>query len=143
MFDCDCFDCYQLWDRCDSSPNHKLIYQVIQAFEDNLFHDKNRKEKNGHPKAPKLANVSILPRNASPEKVEPEMVSLRRRMMGVRETTVKEMLLRRGRRTCLAGRVGVFEFSFMEPLESKCLELCFLWEKEKRRYSFYYSCWKN
>ncbi|KAL5552646.1 hypothetical protein UlMin_040047 [Ulmus minor] len=81
MFDCDCFDCYtSYWVRWDSSPNRELIHQVIEAFEDHLFHGEKskkngrgkRKEKNGRREAPKLADVTILPENASPEKAEPE-----------------------------------------------------------------------
>ncbi|KAK2973430.1 hypothetical protein RJ640_007931 [Escallonia rubra] len=37
VFDCECFDCYtSYWFRWDSSPNHELIQQAIEAFEDHL-----------------------------------------------------------------------------------------------------------
>ncbi|KAK2986068.1 LOW QUALITY PROTEIN: hypothetical protein RJ640_011509 [Escallonia rubra] len=37
VFDCECFDCYtSYWFRWDSSPNHELIHQAIEAFEDHL-----------------------------------------------------------------------------------------------------------
>ncbi|KAK2978041.1 hypothetical protein RJ640_000702 [Escallonia rubra] len=37
VFDCECFDCYtSYWFRWDSSPNHKLIHQAIEALEDHL-----------------------------------------------------------------------------------------------------------
>ncbi|KAK2986854.1 LOW QUALITY PROTEIN: hypothetical protein RJ640_011079, partial [Escallonia rubra] len=37
VFDCECFNCYtSYWFRWDSSPNHELIHQAIEAFEDHL-----------------------------------------------------------------------------------------------------------
>ncbi|KAK2978672.1 hypothetical protein RJ640_028834 [Escallonia rubra] len=37
VFDCECFDCYtSYWFRWDSSPNHELIHQAVEAFEDHL-----------------------------------------------------------------------------------------------------------
>ncbi|KAK2991215.1 hypothetical protein RJ640_001657 [Escallonia rubra] len=37
VFDCECFGNYtSYWFRWDSSPNHKLIHQAIEAFEDHL-----------------------------------------------------------------------------------------------------------
>ncbi|KAF7839648.1 uncharacterized protein G2W53_008130 [Senna tora] len=45
LFDCDCFDCYtSYWYRWDSSPNRKLIDQVMDAFEDHLTSGENAKK---------------------------------------------------------------------------------------------------
>ncbi|XP_030533384.1 uncharacterized protein LOC115742959 [Rhodamnia argentea] len=36
-FNCDCFRCYMsYWARWDSSPNHQLIHEIIDAYEDVL-----------------------------------------------------------------------------------------------------------
>ncbi|KAG6504680.1 uncharacterized protein LOC121985451 [Zingiber officinale] len=36
-YGCGCFDCYTTyWSRWDRSPQHKLIHQVIEAFEEHL-----------------------------------------------------------------------------------------------------------
>ncbi|KAK2975609.1 hypothetical protein RJ640_023541 [Escallonia rubra] len=40
VFDCKCFACYtSYWFWWDSSPNHELIHQAIEAFEDHLSND--------------------------------------------------------------------------------------------------------
>ncbi|KAF8409634.1 hypothetical protein HHK36_005712 [Tetracentron sinense] len=46
LFHCNCFRCYMsFWVRWDSSPNHQLIHEIIDAFEDGLFQTKNMKNK--------------------------------------------------------------------------------------------------
>ncbi|KAK2972370.1 hypothetical protein RJ640_014428 [Escallonia rubra] len=49
VFDCECFDCYtSYWFRWDSLPNHELIHQAIEAFEDHLSNDKGKqRDKSG------------------------------------------------------------------------------------------------
>ncbi|KAK7262113.1 hypothetical protein RJT34_29673 [Clitoria ternatea] len=37
LFNCTCFRCYMsYWVRWNSSPNHQLIHQIIDSFEDSL-----------------------------------------------------------------------------------------------------------
>ena len=51
MFECNCFDCYtSYWFKWDSSPNHELIRQAIEVFEDHLAHDEKLKKVNGRGK---------------------------------------------------------------------------------------------
>ncbi|KAK7387713.1 hypothetical protein VNO78_22503 [Psophocarpus tetragonolobus] len=39
LFHCSCFRCYMsYWVRWNSSPNHQLIHQIIDAFEDSFPH---------------------------------------------------------------------------------------------------------
>ncbi|XP_027331794.1 uncharacterized protein LOC113847113 [Abrus precatorius] len=51
LFNCSCFRCYMsYWARWNSSPNHQLIHEIIDAFEDSLSQNtkkgnKTRKEK--------------------------------------------------------------------------------------------------
>ncbi|XP_022877933.1 uncharacterized protein LOC111395935 [Olea europaea var. sylvestris] len=49
-FNCYCFRCYMsYWAKWDSSPNHQLIHEVIDAFEESLLmqnkKDKSKKER--------------------------------------------------------------------------------------------------
>ncbi|XP_010252589.1 PREDICTED: uncharacterized protein LOC104594128 [Nelumbo nucifera] len=45
-FHCNCFRCYtSYWVRWDSSPNHQLIHEIIDAFEDSLVQKSNIKSK--------------------------------------------------------------------------------------------------
>ncbi|GFZ03304.1 hypothetical protein Acr_15g0019120 [Actinidia rufa] len=45
-FTCDCFRCYtSFWVRWDSSPNHQLIHEIIDAFEDGLARGKREKSR--------------------------------------------------------------------------------------------------
>ena len=51
MFECNCFDCYtSYWFKWDSSPNHELIHQAIEVFEDHLAHNEKLKKVNGRGK---------------------------------------------------------------------------------------------
>ncbi|CAH8348365.1 unnamed protein product [Eruca vesicaria subsp. sativa] len=46
LFLCDCFSCYtSYWVRWDSSPNRKLIHEIIDAFEDSLEVRKKKKDR--------------------------------------------------------------------------------------------------
>ncbi|CAA7022636.1 unnamed protein product [Microthlaspi erraticum] len=46
LFLCDCFSCYtSYWVRWDSSPNRKLIHEIIDAFEDSLEMKKKKKDR--------------------------------------------------------------------------------------------------
>ena len=38
------------WARWDSSPNRQLIHEIIDAYEDGLFQEKNKKNKGGKTK---------------------------------------------------------------------------------------------
>ncbi|KAK2968514.1 hypothetical protein RJ640_027564 [Escallonia rubra] len=43
VFDCECFDCYtSYWFWWDSSPNHELIHQAVEAFEDHLSNGEDK-----------------------------------------------------------------------------------------------------
>ncbi|VYS45807.1 unnamed protein product [Arabidopsis thaliana] len=45
LFHCDCFSCYtSYWVRWDSSPSRQLIHEIIDAFEDSLEKNKNKKK---------------------------------------------------------------------------------------------------
>ncbi|XP_059309879.1 uncharacterized protein LOC132061014 [Lycium ferocissimum] len=45
-FNCYCFNCYMsYWVKWDSSPNHQLIHEIIDAFEDMVLKKKKGKSK--------------------------------------------------------------------------------------------------
>ncbi|XP_061339848.1 uncharacterized protein LOC133286444 [Gastrolobium bilobum] len=50
LFNCSCFRCYMsYWVRWDTSPNHQLIHEIIDAFEDSLAQTaKTAKNNNGN-----------------------------------------------------------------------------------------------
>ncbi|KAK2971068.1 hypothetical protein RJ640_022623 [Escallonia rubra] len=60
VFDCECFDCYtSYWFRWDSSPNHELIHQAIEAFEDHLSNGEGKKrDKSGRFDSVKFADTT-------------------------------------------------------------------------------------
>ncbi|KAF5726480.1 hypothetical protein HS088_TW22G00158 [Tripterygium wilfordii] len=38
VFECNCFRCYMsFWARWDASPNHQIIHEIIEAYEEGLF----------------------------------------------------------------------------------------------------------
>ena len=46
-FQCKCFWYYMcFWARWDSSPNHQLIHEIIEAYEVGLFQEKKQVKKN-------------------------------------------------------------------------------------------------
>ncbi|XP_076931694.1 uncharacterized protein LOC143596925 [Bidens hawaiensis] len=68
VFDWDCFDCYtNNWFRWDTSANGELIYQVIEAFRENLTsgeHEQVNCHVGRKPKKPshrKLAGKALTP----------------------------------------------------------------------------------
>ncbi|KAL2339238.1 hypothetical protein Fmac_013684 [Flemingia macrophylla] len=70
LFDCNCFRCYMsYWVRWNSSPNHQLIHQIIDAFEDSLARKPSKKDKrskraaSGPKPSPEL--LPSPPRNSS------------------------------------------------------------------------------
>ncbi|KAJ0830090.1 hypothetical protein HanPSC8_Chr15g0651211 [Helianthus annuus] len=65
LFNCSCFRCYMsYWVRWDSSPNRHLIHQIIDAFEDGLFHNnKTKKHRKKKPPPPITTTTIIAPVN--------------------------------------------------------------------------------
>ncbi|KAL3627413.1 hypothetical protein CASFOL_028776 [Castilleja foliolosa] len=62
-FSCNCFRCYMsYWVKWDSSPNGKLIHEIIDAFEESLLkeskREKSRRERRKG-KNVKVSNISI------------------------------------------------------------------------------------
>ena len=56
-FSCSCFCCYtSYWVRWDESPNHQLIHEIIDAYEDSLSKKGNKGKKNGKGKKEKRNN---------------------------------------------------------------------------------------
>lgn len=44
LFDCNCFRCYKsFWARWDMSPNRQLIHEIIEAYEEGLFRENNKR----------------------------------------------------------------------------------------------------
>ncbi|KAH1243846.1 hypothetical protein GmHk_07G020838 [Glycine max] len=79
LFNCSCFRCYMsYWVRWNSSPNHQLIHEIIDAFEDSLTHTakpsrKDKRNKRGSkPKPPEMTR-SEFP--SSPPESLPESSS--------------------------------------------------------------------
>ncbi|XP_077252589.1 uncharacterized protein LOC143891995 [Tasmannia lanceolata] len=72
LLDCGCFNCYtSFWTRWDSSPNHDLIHQAIEAFEDHLTNtEKPKKNPTGKTKKKdrSLATGNSEKKKSSPEK---------------------------------------------------------------------------
>nr|DAD28331.1 TPA_asm: hypothetical protein HUJ06_029799 [Nelumbo nucifera] len=66
-FHCNCFRCYtSYWVRWDSSPNHQLIHEIIDAFEDDLLQKTNMKNKTEKKK--RVCNKGSVDGN-SPEEI--------------------------------------------------------------------------
>ncbi|WCJ37477.1 hypothetical protein M5689_018610 [Euphorbia peplus] len=64
-FDCDCFNCYlSYWARWDNSPNRQVIHDIIEAYEEWSFKNKNKssKKKKGKEKAKRVSDeLEIIP----------------------------------------------------------------------------------
>lgn len=44
LFDCNCFRCYKsFWARWDMSPNRQLIHEIIEAYEEGMFREDNKR----------------------------------------------------------------------------------------------------
>ncbi|KAK7348397.1 hypothetical protein VNO80_22952 [Phaseolus coccineus] len=76
LFNCSCFRCYMsYWVRWNSSPNHQLIHEIIDAFEDSLTHTaklsrKDKRNKRGSKtKPPELTRSEF---HSSPPEALPE-----------------------------------------------------------------------
>ncbi|CAN8240744.1 unnamed protein product [Cochlearia groenlandica] len=70
MFLCDCFSCYtSYWVRWDTSPNRRLIHEIIDAFEDNLEMKKKTKKKKKKKRSVRVNSVSQISELGSNELV--------------------------------------------------------------------------
>ncbi|CAJ1941437.1 unnamed protein product [Sphenostylis stenocarpa] len=76
LFNCSCFRCYMsYWVRWNASPNHQLIHEIIDAFEDSLTHStkpsrKDKRNKRGSKtKPPELTRSEF---HSSPPEPPPE-----------------------------------------------------------------------
>lgn len=44
LFNCNCFRCYKsFWARWDMSPKRQLIHEIIEAYEEGLFRETNKR----------------------------------------------------------------------------------------------------
>ena len=44
LFNCNCFRCYKsFWARWDMSPKRQLIHEIIEAYEEGLFRENNKR----------------------------------------------------------------------------------------------------
>ncbi|WVZ11759.1 hypothetical protein V8G54_016289 [Vigna mungo] len=75
LFNCSCFRCYMsYWVRWNSSPNHQLIHEIIDAFEDSLTHTaklsrKDKRNKRGSKaKSPECSEFHSSPAEPLPER---------------------------------------------------------------------------
>ncbi|KAJ4969196.1 hypothetical protein NE237_015897 [Protea cynaroides] len=59
-FNCNCFRCYMsYWVQWDSSPNHQIIHEILDGFEDRLIQQRaNSKSKKGRRRRGTHANKS-------------------------------------------------------------------------------------
>ncbi|KAG4929183.1 hypothetical protein AAZX31_17G008800 [Glycine max] len=79
VFNCSCFRCYMsYWVRWNSSPNHQLIHEIIDTFEDSLAHTtkpsrKDKRNKRGSKTKPSELTRSEFP--SSPPESVPESSS--------------------------------------------------------------------
>jgi len=76
LFNCSCFRCYMsYWVRWNSSPNHQLIHEIIDAFEDSLTHTTKPSRKDKRNKRGSKTKPSELTRSefhSSPSEALPE-----------------------------------------------------------------------